>query len=54
VPAYFDVATGDPRLNGAVVNIDPETGRALSISRVSINQDQARDILTDSPEQMRP
>jgi metallophosphoesterase (TIGR00282 family) len=54
VPAYCDVATGDPRLNGAVVNIDPETGRALSISRVSINQDQARDILTDSPEQMRP
>jgi 2',3'-cyclic-nucleotide 2'-phosphodiesterase len=54
VPAYFDVATGDPRLNGALVTIDPETGRALSISRVSINQDQAREILTDSADQMRP
>ncbi len=29
VPAYFDVATGDPRLNGALVTIDPQTGRAL-------------------------
>ena len=31
VPHYFDVATGDPRLNGALVEVDPETGRALSI-----------------------
>jgi metallophosphoesterase (TIGR00282 family) len=54
VPAYFDVATGDPRLNGALVTIDPETGRALAISRVSINQDQARELLTDSPQQPRP
>ncbi len=29
VPAHFDVATGDPRLNGALLTIDPLTGRAL-------------------------
>ncbi len=31
VPAHFDVATGDPRLNGALVSIDPESGKALAI-----------------------
>jgi metallophosphoesterase (TIGR00282 family) len=53
VPAYFDVATGDPRLNGAVITIDPQTGHALSISRVSIDQEEARRLLTDSSEDRR-
>jgi metallophosphoesterase (TIGR00282 family) len=48
VPAHFDVATGDPRLNGALLTIDPQTGHALSISRVSIDQDEALRLLTDS------
>ncbi len=48
VPAYFDVATGDPRLNGAVVTVDPETGHALSISRVNLNQEDTQQLLTDS------
>ena len=48
VPTHFDVATGDPRLNGALVTIDPQTGRALGISRVSIDQDEALRLLTDS------
>jgi len=34
--AHFDVATGDVRLSGAVIEADPETGKALSIERVSI------------------
>jgi metallophosphoesterase (TIGR00282 family) len=50
VPAYFDVATGDPRLNGALVTIDPVSGHALSISRVSIDQDEAQKLLTDRSE----
>jgi 2',3'-cyclic-nucleotide 2'-phosphodiesterase len=53
VPTHFDVATGDPRLNGALLTIDPETGRALSISRVSINQDEALRMLTDSSTERR-
>jgi 2',3'-cyclic-nucleotide 2'-phosphodiesterase len=48
VPTHFDVATGDPRLNGALLTIDPQTGHALSISRVSINQEEALRLLTDS------
>jgi hypothetical protein len=48
VPHYFEVATGDPRLNGALVEVDPESGRALQIRRVSINQDEAQRLLTDA------
>jgi metallophosphoesterase (TIGR00282 family) len=36
MPAPFDVAVGDVRLCGAVADIDPDTGRALSIERVEI------------------
>jgi 2',3'-cyclic-nucleotide 2'-phosphodiesterase len=53
VPSYFDVATGDPRLNAALVTIDPASGRALSISPVSIDQEEAQRLLVDSPEQRR-
>jgi metallophosphoesterase (TIGR00282 family) len=51
VPAHFDVATGDPRLNGALITIDPQTGRALSISRVSLNQEDTQRLLTDTFEE---
>ncbi len=50
VPAHFDVASGDPRLNGALVEVDPKSGRALSIQRVSIDQDETKRLLTDSSE----
>ena len=52
VPAHFDVATGDPRLNGALLTIDPQTGRALAISRVSINQEDTQRLLTNSIEEL--
>jgi metallophosphoesterase (TIGR00282 family) len=48
VPAHFDVATGDPRFNGALVTVDQETGRALSIMRVNLNQDDTQRLLTNS------
>jgi metallophosphoesterase (TIGR00282 family) len=48
VPHFFDVATGDPRLNGALLEIDPATGKALSIRRVSINQEEAQRLMTES------
>jgi len=47
VPHYFDVATGDPRLNGALVEIDPETGAAQSIKRIAIDQAETQRILTE-------
>ena len=36
MPAPFDVAVGDVRLCGAIADIDPDTGRALSIERVEV------------------
>jgi len=51
VPTHFDVATGDPRLNGALVTVDPVTGHALAISRVSIGQEETQRLLTDSSEE---
>jgi 2',3'-cyclic-nucleotide 2'-phosphodiesterase len=47
VPAHYDVASGDPRLNGALVTIDPETGKAIAISRVSLNQEEVRRLMTE-------
>jgi 2',3'-cyclic-nucleotide 2'-phosphodiesterase len=42
VPAAFDVATGDPRLAGAIVEVDAETGHAVAIRRVMV-RGQAKD-----------
>ena len=47
VPHHFDVATGDPRLCGALVEVDPNSGRALAIRRVQIDADEARRIMTE-------
>ena len=38
VPSAFDVATGDPRLAGAVVEVDAATGKATSIRRVMLDE----------------
>lgn len=48
VPHYYDVATGDPRLNGTLIEVDTATGHATSIRRVSINQEEAQRLLTES------
>ncbi len=34
MPAAFHVAAGNLRLNGVVIEVDPDTGRSLSITRV--------------------
>jgi hypothetical protein len=38
MPAPFDVATGDPRLAGAIVDIDAATGQAVDIHRIMIRE----------------
>ena len=48
LPTFFEVATGDPRLNGALVEVDPDTGRALALRRVSIDQNEVRRLMTES------
>ncbi len=41
-PTHFEVATGDVRLNGAIVEVDQQTGRATAIRRICIDQATAK------------
>lgn len=40
-PTHFEVALGDVRLHGTLVDVDPSTGRALAIRRVAITEAEA-------------
>ena len=37
-PTHYEVATGDNRLCGTIVEVDPQTGRATGIRRLCIDQ----------------
>jgi 2',3'-cyclic-nucleotide 2'-phosphodiesterase len=39
-PVHFDIAAGDVRLNGALVEIDPASGRATAIERVAVRDER--------------
>ena len=47
LPARFETAGGDPRLNGALITVDPGTGRATAIERVSKSEEELKQ-LTDA------
>ena len=38
VPSAFDVASGDPRLAGAIVEVDSASGKALAIRRIMLDE----------------
>ena len=44
LPTRFETATGNPRLNGVVVEADEQTGRALDIERVSYSLQELREL----------
>ena len=44
VPTYFDVANGDPRLCAVKLTVDPQSGKALAIERVTIREQQANEL----------
>ena len=44
LPARFETATGNPRLNAVIVEADDQTGRALDIERVSCSADEIADL----------
>jgi metallophosphoesterase (TIGR00282 family) len=44
IPTPFDVATGDPRLAGAVVDVDPATGQATAIRRIMVDEAGANEL----------
>jgi metallophosphoesterase (TIGR00282 family) len=47
VPSAFDVATGDPRLAGAIVDVDADTGKATAIQRVMVDEVALGEMATD-------
>lgn len=40
-PTHFEVAGGDARLCGTIVEVDPDTGRATGIRRIVVDQGKA-------------
>jgi metallophosphoesterase (TIGR00282 family) len=40
LPAKFETATGNPRLNAVIVDADEQTGRAVDIERLSYSADE--------------
>ena len=38
MPSRFEPATGNPRLNGVIVDADDKTGRALAVRRISYSE----------------
>ena len=47
LPGRFETATGDPRLNGVTITVDTFTGRATAIQRISLSEQELKEI-TDS------
>lgn len=56
VPQHLDVATGDPRLCAALIDLNRETGRAEQITRVVVTLEQAerlhRDVRAPLPDSL--
>ena len=46
---HFEVASGDVRLSGTLVDVDPESGRATAIRRVRVNHDDAEKLHALAP-----
>ncbi len=44
LPSRFETASGNPRLNACVVTADPSTGRATAIERLSLSEEQLKEI----------
>jgi calcineurin-like phosphoesterase len=38
MPSRFEPATGNPRLNGVIVDADDKTGRAVAVRRISYSE----------------
>jgi metallophosphoesterase (TIGR00282 family) len=44
LPARFETAGGDPRLNGVAITVDASTGRATAIERISLSEQELKEI----------
>ena len=50
LPAKFETATANPRLNAVIVDADPQTGRATGIERLSLSADDIQRLAEQSDE----
>lgn len=41
-PTQYQVATGDPRLSGTIFEADDKTGKAVSIRRICVDEEEAK------------
>jgi metallophosphoesterase (TIGR00282 family) len=48
-PTHYDVAEGDVRIYGTIVDVDAETGRATDIHRLCVDQAMADRLATANP-----
>lgn len=53
LPGRFETASGDPRLNGALVTVDVDTGRATGIARVSHSEEELKALTEHATEAAR-
>lgn len=53
MPSKFEPATGNPRLNGLVIEADDKTGRATGVTRISYSERELLE-LSGAPEGARP
>jgi metallophosphoesterase (TIGR00282 family) len=54
VPTMFEVADGDPRMAGAVVEVEPATGRATAIRRVMLDEKGLEELRKSQQAEARP
>jgi len=47
LPARFETASGDPKMHGVVIDVDASNGRATGITRLSLTEDELKDITTE-------
>jgi metallophosphoesterase (TIGR00282 family) len=50
LPAKFETATANPRLNAVIVDADPQSGRATGIERLSLSADDIQHLAEQSDE----
>jgi calcineurin-like phosphoesterase len=48
-PTQFEVAVGDVRLCGTIVDADPTTGQATAIRRLIVTEPEADELATNIP-----
>lgn len=48
MPTRFETATGNPRLNGVIIEADEDTGLATDIERISYSMDEIEDLARGS------